>query len=34
MLELKIGYIGPTIEEQLRKIAENTFLNKLLAQMS
>jgi hypothetical protein len=31
MLEFKIGCIGPTIEEQLKKIAENTFLNKLLA---
>jgi hypothetical protein len=34
MLEFKIGCIYPTIEEQLKKIVENTFLNKLLAQMS
>ncbi len=34
MLEFKIGCIHPTIEEQLKKVEEKTFLNKLLAQMS
>lgn len=34
MLEFKIGYIDPTIEEQSENIVEHTFLNKLLAQMN